>query len=245
MQATMSLMLWLKMLYFLRIFKTTGYLVRIIIEVIVDMRHFLFILLLTFIAFGDAIYNINTSNDSPFISGGYIGSIVYIYRMSLGDFMLDESAGDIGNVATTYIWVLFLLCTIFNLIIMLNLLIAIISESFARINEEKEQAGYQEKAAFISENLYLVPKSQRDRFCPDNRYLMFAVDAEEELAEYQESVDDKLAKLKKDIFQNNRKVVKSIVEEMHEYHVEVMKILKPDTHGHHEATNGHSAPQHH
>lgn len=62
MQATMSLMIWLKMLYFLRIFKTTGYLIRIIIEVVVDMRHFLFILLLTFIAFGDAIYNINSSN---------------------------------------------------------------------------------------------------------------------------------------------------------------------------------------
>ena len=61
-QAVMSLLIWLKFLYFLRIFKATSYLIRIIIEVMVDMRHFLLILLLTFIAFGDAIYNINTSN---------------------------------------------------------------------------------------------------------------------------------------------------------------------------------------
>lgn len=136
MQATMSLMIWLKMLYFLRIFKTTGYLIRIIIEVVVDMRHFLFILLLTFVAFGDAMYNINTSNsaDNLFIEGGYTGSIAYVYRMVLGDF--DTSA--FGTVAVPYMWVLFLLCTVFNMIIMLNLLIAIISESFARINEEKE-----------------------------------------------------------------------------------------------------------
>ena len=138
MQATMSLMLWLKMLYFLRIFKTTGYLIRIIIEVVVDMRHFLFILLLTFVAFGDAMYNINTSNQSEFIEGGYLGSIAFVYRMVLGDF----DTGNFGSVAVPYMWILFLLCTVFNMIIMLNLLIAIISESFARINEEREQAGY-------------------------------------------------------------------------------------------------------
>lgn len=138
MQATMSLMIWLKMLYFLRIFKTTGYLIRIIIEVVVDMRHFLFILLLTFVAFGDAMYNINTSNKDVFINDGYVGSILYVYRMVLGDF--DTSA--FGSVAVPYMWVLFLLCTVFNMIIMLNLLIAIISESFARINEEKDQASY-------------------------------------------------------------------------------------------------------
>ena len=138
MQATMSLMIWLKMLYFLRIFKTTGYLIRIIIEVVVDMRHFLFILLLTFIAFGDAIYNINTSNNVEFVDGGYIGSIAFVYRMVLGDF----DTGSFGEVAVPYMWILFLLCTVFNMIIMLNLLIAIISESFARINSEKEQAGY-------------------------------------------------------------------------------------------------------
>jgi hypothetical protein len=44
------------------------------------------------------------------------------------------------------------------MIIMLNLLIAIISESFARINEVSQEASYQEKASIISENLYLVPK---------------------------------------------------------------------------------------
>ena len=62
MQATMSLILWLKFLYFLRIFKTTGYLIRIIVEVIIDMRNFLLIMLLTIIAFADAFRSISTSN---------------------------------------------------------------------------------------------------------------------------------------------------------------------------------------
>lgn len=54
-QATISLFLWLKFLYFLRIFKQTGYLIKIIIEVVKEMRFFLLILLLTIVAFGDPL----------------------------------------------------------------------------------------------------------------------------------------------------------------------------------------------
>lgn len=55
-QATMSLFIWLKFLYFLRIFSSTGYLIRIVIDVIKDMRYFLLIFFLCFIAFGDSLY---------------------------------------------------------------------------------------------------------------------------------------------------------------------------------------------
>lgn len=55
MQGCMSLVVWIKLLYFMRIFQSTGYLVRIILQVCIDMRYFLFILLLTLIAFGEAI----------------------------------------------------------------------------------------------------------------------------------------------------------------------------------------------
>lgn len=145
-QATMSLILWLKFLYFLRIFKSTGYLIRIIIEVCVDMRHFLLIMFLTMVAFGDAMRSISTSNEdipdesnnsSQFV-GSYIDSITYTYRMVLGDF----DTSNFGLVAVPYVWILFVLCTVFNMIIMLNLLVAIISESFARINEVSSQASY-------------------------------------------------------------------------------------------------------
>ena len=49
---------------------------------------------------------------------------------------------EFGNVATPYAWFLSITCAVFNLIIMLNLLIAIISESFARINAVSENASY-------------------------------------------------------------------------------------------------------
>ena len=46
--------MWLKLLYFLRIFKQTSYLVRTLTDVIWAMKTFLFILFVVYFAFGDA-----------------------------------------------------------------------------------------------------------------------------------------------------------------------------------------------
>ena len=130
--------------------------------------------------------------------------------MVLGDFATDA----FGIYAVPLMWILFLLCTVFNMIIMLNLLIAIISESFARVNEDREQAGYQERAKFISENLYLVPVYRRESYCLENRYLLFAVDQEAELAEYQETIDDKLKGLKKNLKTSNSKIATKLKKQI-------------------------------
>ena len=86
-----------------------------------------------------------------------------------------------GMIAPYFTWTIFYLCTVLNMIIMLNLLVAIISESFARINQEKEQASYQEKCDIIAENTYLIPKSRKNAFCAENRYLLIATDIQQEL----------------------------------------------------------------
>ncbi len=63
-QSMISLIIWLKLLYFLRIFKSTGYYIRTIIEVIMDIKYFLLMLLLTIVAFGDSMRQISESNTS-------------------------------------------------------------------------------------------------------------------------------------------------------------------------------------
>ena len=56
-------------------------------------------------------------------------STLYAYRLILGDFATDN----FGETAVPLVWVFFLVATIFDMIVMLNLLIAIISDSYARI----------------------------------------------------------------------------------------------------------------
>lgn len=69
---------------------------------------------------------------------GFADAWLYTYRMILGDF----DTGEFGTVALFLVWFLFFICTVFNMIIMLNLLIAIISESFAKINNNATNASY-------------------------------------------------------------------------------------------------------
>ena len=124
--------MWLKFLYFLRIFRGTGYLISMIIQVMSDMRVFLSIFLITQFSFGHCFYILSLNNlieDQFTIS--FIDSVFYSYRMALGDFDTTK----FGSVDVYIVWTVFLIATIFLQIVMLNLLIAIISDTFAKVQE--------------------------------------------------------------------------------------------------------------
>lgn len=88
--------MWFKFLYFFRIFESYGYLTRLIMVVIYDMRHFLVVLLITIIAFGDSFLTLSLGNDpdKQFVTS-FSEAIVYTYRIVLGDFDVEH----FGNVA--------------------------------------------------------------------------------------------------------------------------------------------------
>lgn len=89
-KAVATLMIWLKFLYYLRIFEATSSLIRMITQVVVDIRYFLMVLLLTIVAFGDAFKTISNGNDSDgFVQSGFFGSFFYVYNMCLGAYEND------------------------------------------------------------------------------------------------------------------------------------------------------------
>ena len=179
--AIVTFFMWFKFLYFLRIFKNTGYLIRMIIEVIVDMRYFFLVLLITVAAFGDSFlvfslgnHGVDEDGNSLKFTTGFIDSIIYTYRMILGDFNPDA----FGEVATPVVMIFFLLCTVFNMIVMLNLLIAIISDSYARVTANSELTTYQERASMVAENCYLVPVEVKKAYAQQDMFLLVVTDLE-------------------------------------------------------------------
>jgi len=169
-----------------------------IFNVIQDMQSFFVVLLLTILAFANAFYTISLANaeDKQFAGEGYIDSVLYTYLIVLGEFNTDE----FGDVAPSLVWILFLLCTIFNMIVMLNLLIAIISESFSIINSNAESAALQEMSRMIAENHYLIPEAEKKAFDKAHKgLLLVAWDLEDERAKQQEGVEEQLALLSKHI----------------------------------------------
>ena len=55
--------MWIKLLSVLRVFEKTGYLIRMIHEVIIDMGVFLLILLITVTMFGDTFMRLSDGNE--------------------------------------------------------------------------------------------------------------------------------------------------------------------------------------
>ena len=66
------------------------------------------------------------------------------FLTALGEF--NETLGDYREGD----WFVFFLCAIFNIILLLNLLIAVISETFANVVSTAVETGYKEKVNQIS-----------------------------------------------------------------------------------------------
>lgn len=61
-QAIGVFFMWIKLLYFFRIFKSFGYLIRLLILVVDDMRTFLAVFFFTIVAFSDSLLTISNGN---------------------------------------------------------------------------------------------------------------------------------------------------------------------------------------
>lgn len=92
-------------------------------------------LVLGILSFANAFYILDQGTKEPISGESFVQSVIYIYRMGLGDFSTD------GYDASKYailMWMLFLMCTIFVQILLLNLLIAIMGDTFEKVQEIKE-----------------------------------------------------------------------------------------------------------
>lgn len=139
-----------------------------IVTIIGDLKEFLVVFLVTLIAFGQALYILSNNNkteeellnegksedeissEKQFING-MADSILFAYRMSLGDF----DTSQLGSVYKILVIMMFILSTLFLTIMMLNILIAVISDSYAKVEATSIEEMYKNFADLICENEYL------------------------------------------------------------------------------------------
>ena len=177
--------MWIKFLYFWRIFRQTSKFISMIIAIISDLKVFLMVFLVTLTAFGNAMYVMSNNNpecdaecealpeeDRP--KGRFIGSLIdsvfFSYRMSLGDFDTE----DLGSVQVLLAVLTFVVATLFLTIMMLNILIAVISDSYARVESTSIEEMYKNFADLIAENEYLVYKKKLEEHDQMGDYLYIA-----------------------------------------------------------------------
>lgn len=152
------LVLYFKLFYFLRIFFSTAYLVRMIIEIMLDMKFFITVLMIACIAFANAFYILGRKSDPD--SGNLAGdnvadAFIFSFKMGLGDFNTDGFNTDDEEL----LWIFFLLNTLIIMIILLNLIIAIMGDTFDKVQETQENSMLRELTNMIRENEFLFNRT--------------------------------------------------------------------------------------
>ena len=181
-----------------------------IIEVALDMKYFLGIVFLTLLSYSGAFYIISSNNDEgkEFIIS-YFDSLTFSYRLLLGDF----DTSNFGERYVFIVWTFFLLASLFLIVIMLNLLIAIISDTFERVQGLAKQRMYQEFASLITENIHLLSEEQKLEFDNKGQYLYIA-SLEIDENNTADQWEGKIAEIKKQITKKSDLITQALRENM-------------------------------
>eukprot|EP00347_Sterkiella_histriomuscorum_P007705 403347881 len=165
-ESVASTLMWLKFLYFFRIIDTTAPLIRMIKEIMIDMTSFIFIFVISLLAFANGFYllaqnQLYQGQDKSQVSyWNVLGAIRYVYLASIGEF--DHSSFD--EVKEEHLlWIYLVITTIFQLIVLLNMLIAIMSQTFGRVAETAKPSIQRERLQLIIENWFLPQINNIDK----------------------------------------------------------------------------------
>lgn len=125
-----------------------------IISVIQDMRYFFVILVLSLFAFGNSFFILSQGNpnkEERFVQS-YPEGLAFTFRLLLGDF----DTKNFGDENILVIWLMFIAASIFLIVVLLNLLISIISESYSKIQLNAKNSMYKELASLIYDNYFFT-----------------------------------------------------------------------------------------
>lgn len=135
--AVVILISWTRGVAYFRSFKVTRYLINLLITACKDIAAFLLILLYSTISFALIFYSIASEDDK------FFDYLTTFYDLNLGNS--DTSAYD------KFHWIFYVLVTILNPIIMINLLISILGDTYANVKENEVVNDAVELISLISE----------------------------------------------------------------------------------------------
>lgn len=121
----------------------------------------MFMVLVILISFGSYLYVSNRMLDGTgksylgeYFDNHIIDSIVSVYMLgALGDF--DTSRYKVGH-AKYFVMFMFILATFIVSVVFLNMLIAIMGETFGQVLEGAEENGLREQVVLINDHLWLL-----------------------------------------------------------------------------------------
>lgn len=184
------LIMWFKVFYFGRMFFSTAAMIRMVLEITLDMKYFLLVLIIAIAGFGNFFFIMarNYGTDELFTGDNYWRAFLYSYNQAMGNF---DTAAYL-DPDKYYLFIIWFMNTMITLIIFLNLLIAIMGDTFDRVQETVDNNILKELSSIMLENEMLI---NRKKIFGDAKYII--VIQEEKAEESTASWEGRLQHLKK------------------------------------------------
>jgi hypothetical protein len=243
-QAALSIAIFLRLFYFLQLIDEMAPLIRIILLVLDDIIYFIVILVILVFAFSNSFYLMfkiqaletgesaldEESMNYPDYDSSF-KAFIHVYKIALGDFQNDMyyETGDKNWFTLTLLWAG---CSALLAVHLMNMLIAIMGDTFTINNDTKHITVLKQHLNFVLSNWYKKPIKNQERI----RYLITATakgledDDENNIQELIENqnqqetlIQDKFEDLNEQMDQNNQQIVKMVKEEIFDMKKQIMK----------------------
>lgn len=149
-----------KVFFFLRLFNTLTYIVNMILSVVSDLRVF-FTFYLSFIFIGSLSFNLIGQSDNYKYEkiGPLPGAFFILLQMTLGNFEFELLLSNPDHPDWIHYLFWFMWCTyvLFGNIIILNFIIAEVSNSYSKVKENIDQLVWKERAIMCTEIEDVMP----------------------------------------------------------------------------------------
>ncbi|KAL7568630.1 hypothetical protein ACA910_022729 [Epithemia clementina (nom. ined.)] len=172
-------LLWIKVLGFLKVVnKEMSTFIMALTQILYDIRFFMVVLIVCVIMFGDMFYiAVSTKNNGQFCATNDEAresdtvadfctsswdSYLRTYSILLGDFELNDMT------ATTGTSILFIIFTVFGVVILLNVLIAVISDSYEKATMSGHLLFGRARVLYVAQNEALERFLQPSRWSEDS-----------------------------------------------------------------------------
>ena len=134
-------LMWVNLIVWLRVFEVTTIFVRLIKDTIRDMKWFFFLYVVIVGMFASMMFIINarknrfykaTLYDDEITSFSVVNVMIHQFLATLGDFSVDDYSSE-SDVDLPLDWIIFISSTIFINVIIFNMLIAIMGDTYDNV----------------------------------------------------------------------------------------------------------------
>lgn len=179
-----------------------------------DMGYFLLVFMIMVIGFCNTFYILARNGTPEFAGNNFWQGIIYSYRTGIGDFSTDKFATNRDEIL---IWIVWVLSTFLILIVLLNMIIAIISDIFEKVHENIQNNLLKELVILMVETELLL---SRKTLFKNKKYLIIIEKEKGETSKI--DAESKLAILKLNMMKkvSEQKVILENLNREFELHVE-------------------------